>query len=154
MALMEKKVEPPKPKKLRPINYEYLNGLRGWGAFAVFLFHYTEAFWKVDKHPDPEPPEGLEPSWNAPKWLIVMRNSPLGIIMSGYAAVSVFFVLSGFVLPLGWFQRRTYSSITGGIFRRYLRLMLPMLLVLSFYYIVAKLDWTTRKDTLNKVKGK
>ena len=40
-----------KAKPLKPINYEYLNGLRGWGAFAVFLFHYTEGFWKMDAHP-------------------------------------------------------------------------------------------------------
>lgn len=83
-----------------------------------------------------------------------MRNSPLGIIMSGYAAVSVFFVLSGFVLPLGWFGGRSYTSIYGGIFRRYMRLMLPMLLCLSFYYITAKLDWTTKSSTFSKVKPK
>ena len=46
------KVKDPKANKpLKPINYEYLNGLRGWGAFAVFLFHYTEGFWKMDAHP-------------------------------------------------------------------------------------------------------
>ena len=52
MALMEKPSEKEKkPKPLRPINYEYLNGLRGWGAFAVFLFHYQEAFWKMEAPP-------------------------------------------------------------------------------------------------------
>ena len=145
-ALIEKKEEPKKPMKLEKIDYEYLNGLRGWGAFAVFLFHYTEAFWKLDKHPDNEAELNLDGSWNTPTWLFVMRNSPLGIVMSGYCAVSVFFVLSGFVLPLGWFASggKAVSAITGGIFRRYLRLMLPMLLCLSFYYIVAKMDCTTR----------
>lgn len=83
-----------------------------------------------------------------------MRNSPLGIVISGYAAVSVFFVLSGFVLPLGWFGGRRYSSIYGGIFRRYMRLMLPMLLCLSFYYLVAKMDMTTKRSTFSKVKPK
>lgn len=130
------------PNPLPPIKYDYLNGLRGWGAFAVFLFHYTEAFWKLDKHPD-DPNVPLDGSWNTPRWLWVLRDSPCGIFISGYAAVSVFFVLSGFVLPLGWFQRKSVSSIIGGVFRRYLRLMLPMLIALSFYYIVAKLDFTT-----------
>lgn len=57
MALMAKSNSEPKPKSDKPpplhrIKYDYLNGLRGWGAFAVFLFHYTEAFWKMDKKPD------------------------------------------------------------------------------------------------------
>ena len=140
-----------KPLPLEPIDYEYLNGLRGWGAFAVFLFHFTEAFWKVDKRPDIE---GLDGSWDPPAWLIFLRTTPAGIVIAGYAAVSVFFVLSGFVLPLQWFFRRRYSSIYGGVFRRYLRLMLPMLIVLSFYYIIAKMDCTTRNETLSSVKPK
>jgi len=85
---------------------------------------------------------------------MVMRNSPLNIFIAGYCAVSVFFVLSGFVLPLRWFLKRQYSSIFGGIFRRYLRLMLPMFVCLSFYYLAAKLDWTTKKGTLSRVKPK
>jgi peptidoglycan/LPS O-acetylase OafA/YrhL len=153
---MEKKEEE-KPKEKKPlplpdIDYEYLNGLRGWGAFAVFLFHYTEAFWKLDKRPDVE--DGLDGSWNPPAWLVLLRTSPLGIVIAGYCAVSVFFVLSGFVLPLQWFLKRRYSSIYGGVYRRYLRLMLPMLLALSFYYLAAKLDWTTRPGTLSRVKPK
>ena len=59
MALMQNKSpansEPKKsdkPPPLHKIKYDYLNGLRGWGAFAVFLFHYTEAFWKLDKKPE------------------------------------------------------------------------------------------------------
>mgnify|MGYP000710342054 FL=1 len=140
-----------KPLPLEPIDYEYLNGLRGWGAFAVFLFHFTEAFWKVDKRPDGD---NLDGSWSPPAWLIFLRTTPVGICIAGYAAVSVFFVLSGFVLPLQWFFRRRYSSIYGGVFRRYLRLMLPMLIVLSLYYVVAKMDCTTRNETLSSVKPK
>ena len=155
MGLMEKKEEE-KPKEKKPlplpdIDYEYLNGLRGWGAFAVFLFHYTEAFWKIEKRPDVE---GLDGSWNPPAWLVLLRGSPLGIVIAGYCAVSVFFVLSGFVLPLQWFLKRRYSSIYGGVYRRYLRLMLPMLICLSFYYLAAKLDWTTRPGTFSRVKPK
>lgn len=155
MGLMEgKKKEDEKPKgppKLPPIDYEYLNGLRGWGAFAVYLFHFTEAFWKIDKRPDvPD----LDGSWDPPGWLLFLRNSPFGIVIAGYCAVSVFFVLSGFVLPINWFKSRGYASIYGGVYRRYLRLMLPMLICLSFYYSAAKLDWTTRPGTFSRVKPK
>jgi len=51
-------------------------------------------------------------------------------------------------------MKRRYSSIYGGVYRRYLRLMLPMLIVLSFYYLAAKLDMTTRPGTFSKVKPK
>lgn len=154
VALMEKKdseKSEKKPLPLQDINYEYLNGLRGWGAFAVFLFHFTEAFWKMEKRPNSD---DLDGSWNPPAWLLFLRNTPFGICIAGYAAVSVFFVLSGFVLPLQWFYRRRISSITGGIFRRYLRLMLPMLLCLSFYYFVSKMDFTTRPGTFSRVRPK
>ena len=40
------------PAQLEMLDYEFLNGLRGWGAFAVYLFHFTEAFWKIEKHPE------------------------------------------------------------------------------------------------------
>lgn len=83
---------------LPAIDYEYLNGLRGWGAFAVFLFHFCEAFWKIEERPKNE--EGLDGSYYPPYWYVLLRSSPLGIVIAGYAAVSVFFVLSGFVLPL------------------------------------------------------
>ena len=51
-------------------------------------------------------------------------------------------------------MKRRYSSIYGGIYRRYLRLMLPMLISLSFYYLAAKLDMTTRPGTFSRVKPK
>lgn len=84
----------------------------------------------------------------------MFKNSPLGVLIDGNTAVSMFFILSGFVLPLSWLKSRSYTSIYGGLFRRYLRLMLPMLLNLSIYYFVAKLDFTTRKRTFQRVKTK
>jgi len=36
VRLLEKK-----PLDLEPIDYEYLNGLRGYGALSVYLLHYT-----------------------------------------------------------------------------------------------------------------
>ena len=87
-----------KPLDLEVIDYEYLNGLRGWGALAVFFLHYTLEFWKIDNEPDWEQRQGG--SKHPPAWLVILNNSPLGIIIGGNVAVSVFFVLSGFVLPL------------------------------------------------------
>ena len=88
-----------KPLDLEVIDYEYLNGLRGWGALAVYFLHFTEAFWTIENEPDVDQKE-MGGSKNPPAWLDFMTNSPFGIIIGGNVAVSVFFVLSGFVLPL------------------------------------------------------
>jgi len=68
--------------------------------------------------------------------------------------VSVFFILSGFVLPISYFKGRKPNSITGAAYRRYLRLMLPMFVVLSIYYLVAKLDIPQPMKTFAKIKHK
>jgi peptidoglycan/LPS O-acetylase OafA/YrhL len=57
------------------------------------------AFWTNWAKPEGDQHEAGG-SKEIPGWLIILRNSPLGIIVSGTSAVSIFFVLSGFVLPL------------------------------------------------------
>lgn len=54
----------------------------------------------------------------------------------------VFFVLSGFVLPLKFFKDKRPQSIQGGMLRRYPRLMLPCLVVISLIYTIIKLGIT------------
>ena len=74
--------------------------------------------------------------------------------MAGNFWVFVFFILSGFVLPLSWFRTRKPESITGAVFRRYIRLMIPYFITISFYYFVANMDLTWRKKSLAAVKKK
>ena len=71
--------------------------------------------------------------------------------MAGNFWVFVFFILSGFVLPLSWFRTRKPESITGAV---YIRLMIPYFITISFYYFVAKMDLTSRKKSLAAVKKK
>ena len=35
---------PPKEVIIEPINYEFLNGLRGFGALAVYLQHFVNIY--------------------------------------------------------------------------------------------------------------
>ena len=69
-----------------------------------------------------------------------MRNTPFKVLYHGYFWVIVFFILSGFVLPLNFYRTRRATCISGGTFRRYFRLMLPVLIILSFYYFFMKMD--------------
>lgn len=73
-----------------------------------------------------------------PSWLRYARMTPLVVFIHGYFWVIVFFILSGFVLPMSYFKTKKPSSLYGGAFRRYPRLMIPVLVTISIYYVVVK----------------
>jgi len=85
-----------------------------------------------------------------PDWV---HQTPLMLFIHGSFWVVVFFILSGFVLPLNFFKTGRETCITGGTFRRYLRLMLPNLMIISLYYLFAKMDWFGQ-DTYKKIKDR
>lgn len=95
------------------------------------------------------------PKWHEPPvWLLWLNNTPLHILTNGPFWVAIFFILSGFVLTLRWFKTRQHRSIYGAVFRRYFRLMLPLLAIIVLIYLVAKTDCTSQPGTLKKVKLK
>lgn len=65
---------------------EFLDAMRGLAALAVVLFHYFAAYGD---------PPGVP---------LVIKQSPIAALYDGSAAVSFFFVLSGFVLSLRYFR--------------------------------------------------
>jgi peptidoglycan/LPS O-acetylase OafA/YrhL len=73
--------------------------------------------------------------------------------------VVVFFILSGFVLTLRFFKIRKSTCVTGGTFRRYLRLMLPVWFILSLYYMALRFqipdgaDFGSKND-FGRIKNK
>jgi len=110
-------------KKLRPT--AWLDGLRGYAAFQVYIFHIT-LFWYG----------GAGRGWAQTEedwgWyrLPFIRN----IYASGHADVGIFFVISGFVLTqksLSLIRSQNfdalYSSLGSAVFRRWLRLWIPVL---------------------------
>lgn len=66
-----------------------------------------------------------------------------------YAQNILFYVLSGFVVPLKFLISGKAVDIWSGIFRRYLRMFIPVAVIFSFYYLVARLNWT---EDLKSVK--
>ncbi|MDP1889743.1 MAG: acyltransferase, partial [Gemmatimonadaceae bacterium] len=90
----------------------YLDSLRGLAALAVVVGHYVAAYGG---------PPGLPP--------VLLWRTPLAATVDGNAAVSFFFVLSGFVLSIGFFRDpvRLHGRFSYGAFMiaRVFRLWVP-----------------------------
>ena len=83
-----------------------LDGIRGWAAFSVLLFHIM---WEVFGIKFPE-----------------FRNNYTAFILNGPLAVYVFFVLSGEALSTPYRMTGKRSSVTRLALKRYLRLSIPI----------------------------
>lgn len=70
-----------------------------------------------------------------------IHGTPLALLFAGTFAVAIFFVLSGFVLTVGFFQTKNESIIKKLAAKRYLRLMLPALAITMFCFVLIKLGF-------------
>jgi peptidoglycan/LPS O-acetylase OafA/YrhL len=95
--------------KPRPLSgrLDLLDGLRGWGALSVVLFH---VFWETFG--------ALVPAF---------RNPITGFLCDGRLAVCVFFVLSGEALSAAFFAGKGDAATIRLAIKRYPRLATPIL---------------------------
>lgn len=89
------------------IRLSELDGLRGWAALSVVIFH---VFW-----------ESLGICFP------IFRNPFTAGLMNGTLAVCIFFVVSGAALSAPFFQSRNRKVVLLGAIKRYPRLTLPIL---------------------------
>ena len=101
-----------------PRRLAYLDAVRGIAAMAVIIGHLYMAF-------------GIEP------FRPIMRT-PLHLLADGYAAVTMFFVLSGYVLSVRYLSmsRMAEFNLWGFYVKRYCRIVLPFLAVFLLSYLV------------------
>ncbi|MBA4018932.1 MAG: hypothetical protein C0483_17325 [Pirellula sp.] len=108
---------------------EAFESVRGLASFAVLIAHTCLAFW-------PAFYMRSGPLWDGysstVRWF---ASSPARSLWDGHFAVSIFFVLSGFVLSLSYFRTRSAEVLASGAARRYLRLMLPALASVLLAYL-------------------
>jgi peptidoglycan/LPS O-acetylase OafA/YrhL len=113
----------------------YLDGLRGFAAFIVYWHHHQ--LW-----PRQLAGQVFESGWGFnDKYFFVALPGIRTFFTGGHFAVSVFFVISGYVLsakPLSLIYAGEHTklgdSLASALFRRWLRLFLPVIGV-SFVYM-------------------
>ncbi len=108
----------------------YLDGLRGYAAFAVFIGHFLGTFYPIPI-----------PNVAGERLLVPLLELPLvRLFLNGQFAVCVFFVLSGFVLTHKFFVTHQHLPLLA-ITKRYFRLVVPILGSILIAYIILKLGW-------------
>jgi peptidoglycan/LPS O-acetylase OafA/YrhL len=95
-----------------------IDGIRGWASLIVLLFHAFKEMLRV---------------------AIPTTDNPLfAPLFASDLAVSVFFVLSGDALSLGFFHTRQLGAIDRLVVRRYFRLTIPILMSCLITYMIMK----------------
>lgn len=120
-----------------------LEGLRGVAAIVVALYHNLLAFYAFAFL---GAGSGLTASVQHMRFEDNIHGSPLAVFLSGTFAVAIFFVLSGFVLSIGFVQTKRIEIIKSLAAKRYLRLMLPALASIVVCFMLIKLGLSHTQD--------
>jgi peptidoglycan/LPS O-acetylase OafA/YrhL len=104
-----------KEAELKPEKFDFINGIRGIAAIQVVLLHYCAFFLPALAR--------VQPKGHFP-WEDKLTNTPLYFLIDGQNAVSLFFIMSGFVLTPAFANAK--SSIQNSISKRFIRLFLPV----------------------------
>jgi len=106
-----------------------LEGIRGIAAISVLLWHCALGFFP--EHVGVAPHEGIS----------IWQGSPFFFFINGTAAVSLFFVLSGYILTRRYFLSGDTQMLMQGALKRWPRLMGPVLVTVLISYLFLKLGW-------------
>ncbi|KAI1335738.1 hypothetical protein F5Y15DRAFT_239710 [Xylariaceae sp. FL0016] len=116
----------------------YLDGLRGVAALVVYVFHFTYLWFPMLRKG-----YGSEPDAHLFWQLPIVR-----ILHSGRASVTIFFVISGYVITIKTLSMiyrgqpdRVLESLSGSLFRRPLRLYLPIVGSSLVIFVLVRWDW-------------
>lgn len=103
-----------------------LDGIRGWAALAVVLFHFIE-----------EPLKGMTS---------VVTDSWLFFLLDGTFYVCIFFVVSGQALSASFMRTGDIASVDALLLKRYARLTIPIVLSCMLVYILFSMNLTFHKQ--------
>ncbi|KAF4637089.1 hypothetical protein G7Y89_g997 [Cudoniella acicularis] len=132
----------PKPR-LHPTSY--LDGLRGVAAFIVWIHHFVHQCIPTSSY-----------GWNSgPNTSHFFQMPIIRVMYSGRGMVTIFFVISGYVLSyksLRQIRNRQFEglldTLASATFRRGLRLFLPIVASTFLTMIVFRLGWYIKSPTM------
>ena len=108
----------------------YLEGVRGIAAFMVLAHHFMLAFYPAayDSNHERMHTAHLE-GW--------YYSSPLNVLTNGNFCVTIFFVLSGYVLSQKYVREGNITIVFSAATRRFFRLFIPVgtVIIISFLLI-------------------
>lgn len=112
-----------------------LDGLRGWASLLVFNFHFLFTYtWKV----------AVGWGFNGENYAF-WQLPIIHMAVSGHIMVSIFFVISGYVLsykPLKMIRSRsweqTFTTLASSTFRRALRLYIPSIVGITLVLLAVR----------------
>lgn len=108
----------------------YIEGLRGLAMVVVVLNHFAAAFYPAIIFGEQAPMHIFFESF--------IYKTPLGIFFSGIFALSIFFLLSGYLLSYKFFKFNHEVPLISSMVKRYLRFMIPSLISILTAYILLK----------------
>ncbi len=112
-----------------------VDGLRGIAAFNVAVSHFVAAFLPSMLHKNYP---SIFAKNHHPSGLFDVLTSPMvSIFYNGHFAVLIFFVLSGYVLTMPYYNQDESSGVLSKrLWGRYLRLNIPIFFAISISYVV------------------
>lgn len=110
----------------------YLDGIRGLAALIVVFGHFMNAYYPALLT------ASIEVSHFESYIDVKLADTPFNLVFNGYFAVSIFFVLSGFVLTNKFFKSSGNEFIVSSAIRRYIRLVIPVAFSCTIAYLILK----------------
>ena len=104
------------------VNYNFLDGLRGLAAIMVYYHHLFNTFFGQKYE-------------HLPTHYSSFQHVVIKVTTNGNMWVMVFFMISGFVLPLRMMKNNEDLNLFQRMIKRYIRLMLPLLFSCTLIYI-------------------
>lgn len=130
------------------INNE-LNGLRGLAAFSVVISHFVQAFLPSVMYKNY--PTDFVKSDEINIWEQILSSPFATIFYNGHFAVMIFFILSGCVLTIPYFQdKKNYQTILKNrIYARYLRINIPIIFASILSFLLLKFGFYFNDQVAN-----
>lgn len=122
----------------------YLEGLRGIAAITVVISHFAQFFYPRVLYTDSVAHNDFE------YWI---SDYPINLLYNGNFSVCLFFVLSGYVLSIKFFQKQDVKILYEMAVKRYFRLAIPVSVSVVFSYSLVNLGWIFYENIQGITKG-